>query len=256
MHDYPYPLPPGVVEPITSDDLPLFNEVLPPDTEGLGQQLECLDLIGRGMGRKAYYIDTIFDPWVRLRKLVGVRKMAEFKNDHPDELKSALEGIAHTMAGYVREALRRGMNGVFYSAGMASRDRMSDADYAEFCEPYDRIVLGAAVGAKLNILHIHGNNVRFECFNDYPVQVFSWAGQRSTPSLADARGVTTRALMSGVEESTASNVEPEDIRKQVRESVEIMGAEATIVAPGCAVPPNTPAENIMAIRQAVEELAR
>lgn len=255
MNDYPYPIPSLIGHPMSLDDLKACSEVVKPSADGLGTQLECLDTVLAAVGDDAHVIDTIFDPWVILRQLVGKRRMQWFQAEHPDELKSALDGIARSMAGYVRAALERGLSGVFYSSGMAGRDKMTDSEYEEFCMPYDLIVLEASKDAAFNTLHIHGEEVRFNMLKDYPVHALSWAGQRTTPGMAEARALTDKCLATGLEETVATSVAPHEIREQVRAAAAAMGTTGTIIAPGCAVPPNLPVANIRAIQEAIEELA-
>jgi uroporphyrinogen-III decarboxylase len=59
--------------------------------------------------------------------------------------------------------------------------------------------------------------------------------------------------MAGVDEVNIKSMTVEQVKQQVREAIEQTRGRGIIVAPGCAVPTDTPPELLLAIREAVLE---
>ncbi len=254
MHDYPYPLPPGLEELEQPGDLARLGHLDVRDG-GYGEQLSAVRSLARSLHGEAYVIDTIFDPWTILRKLCGRDRLMGWMKEHPGPVHGALETIARNQAAFIRVARKAGLSGVFYSAGAADLDQLRAADYATFCRPYDLLVLEAAQGAPFNLLHIHGERPIFDPLLDYPVHAINWAGQRVKPDLAEGRRRWGGCIVGGIEENTTTSVTPADIRKQVIRTIQILGERGTILGPGCSVGPNVPPRNLKRIPATLAELA-
>lgn len=254
MHDYPYPLPAGLEELSDPKDLARLRP-LEMRTGGYGEQLAAVREVVRRLKREAYCLDTVFDPWTLLRKLTGRARLREWMRTQPAAVHRALELIARNQAAYVRAARKAGLDGVFYSAGAADREQLTPAVYAEFCRPYDLLVLDAARGAAFNLLHIHGERPIFDPLLDYPVHAINWAGQRVPPSLREGRARWRGCIVGGIEETTATSVTPAEIRRQVAAAILALGEKGTMIGPGCAVGSNIPPRNLLAIPAALDALA-
>ena len=55
--------------------------------------------------------------------------------------------------------------------------------------------------------------------------------------------------MGGInQKSTLKNGTPEQVREEVANAIELTGGKHFLLAPGCSIPPETPAKNLEAIR--------
>jgi uroporphyrinogen decarboxylase len=247
MNDYPYPLPNGMEE-INSPDDWLKLKSLKPDEGGFNEQSRALKIIGKELNSEAYYIDTIFSPWSTAKKLAQ-DKIFEHQQTAPEKLKRGLEVITASFCAYIREAINHGLSGIFLSIGGASYELMTEPEYAEFGRPYDLQILDAAKSAPFNVLHIHGKKIMFELVKEYPVQALNWSHRHTPPNLIAARQIYPGCIIGGIDETDTDAVRPPELRRQVKQTIQELGRKGVIVGPGCAIPTDTSAVNILAIQE-------
>jgi uroporphyrinogen decarboxylase len=229
---------------------------LSPDHGVLGEQLEALRQIAANLKGEAYFVQTIFSPLSIAKYLVGNRaevvQMA--LEDDPGGVRAALSVIVETFTTYAQACLEAGAAGIFFATtGWASADALTVDQYRRWGIEYDVPVLEQVAGrAPFNILHNCGANIHFDLLADYPVGAISWAsGLPGNPSLAEGKERTARAVMGGVsEKTTLVDGTPEQVAAEVRAAIATTGGERVLVAPGCSIPPRTPAANLAAARAA------
>ncbi len=229
---------------------------LEPDRGALGEQLAALRLIRDGLGGEAYFIQTIFSPLSVAKYLVGNRP-APVKHsiaDEPTAFKAALDTIARTFTTYSTACLEAGASGIFFATtGWAATGALTEDEYREFGIEYDLRVLEAVAGkAPFNVLHNCGDGIYFDLLSGYPVEAISWAATLPrNPTLAEGEARTTRAVMGGVsEKTTLLHGTPEDVAAEVRAAIAQTEGRRLLVAPGCSIPPATPAANLRAAADA------
>jgi uroporphyrinogen decarboxylase len=147
-----------------------------------------------------------------------------------------------------------GASGIFYATnGWASESLLTSDQYREFGEQYDLEFLDAIKSrAKLNILHNCGTHIYFDQLASYPVHALSWAaGDEGNPDLLDGHKRSGKAVMGGVKQQTLKTGSPSQVRDEVAQALELTGGRSLLLAPGCAVPPETPAKNLEAVRAAL-----
>jgi uroporphyrinogen decarboxylase len=208
------------------------------------------------IGNEALFIETIFSPWTTARRLAGKDGLDRMRRDHPEIVLAAMSNIAISLAGYATEALRRGASGIFLSLGAATDDILTIDEYDRWCRPFDMKILAAAAGATFNVLHIHGKNIHFNSLLDYPVSAINWSHFFAGPSLNEGRRRSGKAVMGGIDETTAAHLSPKELRSQVMMSVSDSGTRSLLVTPGCSVPTDTPKANLIAITETVGDLNR
>ncbi|MGB9723189.1 MAG: uroporphyrinogen decarboxylase family protein [Chloroflexia bacterium] len=218
----------------------------------LGESLRALALIGRAVGEKVPFIQTVFNPLAQAKNLAGERLLADLRQ-HPEAVRAGLETIAETTVRYIEAARATGIAGIFLALQHATYDLLSEAEYREFGQPYDLRLLEAAQGLWFNILHLHGQNVMFDLVADYPVQVLNWHDRETPPSLREALARFPRALLGGLHRlETMVRGTPEEVRAEAREALEQTAGRRLILGTGCVLFLTTPLGNIRAAREAVE----
>lgn len=254
MHDLKLDLPHGMAVIEKPEDW-FRLEVLDGRCGGFGEQIEALRLIRRELPHDIPIIDTVFNPFASANKLCG-RKLMEYLHANFRAVQSGLMAICESLIRYTEAWISEGGDGIYYALDGAQVTVMSREEYSEIFLPLDRLILKTAMRlGTFNILHIHGMDIMFDILHDLPNHALSWSSRSTPPSLAVARDIHKGCLVGGIDEITISEKSPAEVREEVRQSLVEAGPKGFILAPGCAVPTDTPEENLFAIRQAVEEAA-
>ncbi len=208
-------------------------------------------------------IHTIFSPLTTLYKLIGEKKLLSAIGEEPDKVHRALETITATTVEFVKENISLGISGFFFASQLANYRFMDDPTYDEFGEAYDRRVIAAYQDETwFNVVHIHSftqqqEMAMFERLMNYPATCANWHDRWTGPSLAEARKVTDKCLIGGInEEQYFNKVDYREVYDHVREGMELGGRRGYMVGPGCTIYEDTPAANYMAARLAVEKYGK
>ena len=234
---------------------------LNPEDGAMGQMLQSVYKTRKEMKDSINILATVFSPYMVAAQLTGwggefVKKTMD---DHPEILHGALEVITETLIDFVNGCFSRGADGLFFSAFYANTGYMSVEQYNEFCHPYNLRVLNAIRNkSRFNMLHICGNatdyheKLMFEEFTDYPVDAYNWDDLNAAPSLSEARAITDKCLMGGIEkEGIIRTGKPADVQKEAEDAISAAGSNKFILTPGCVLPIDTPEENLSALRESV-----
>ena len=230
---------------------------LEPDQGALGEQLRALQIINHSVGYDAYFTQTIFCPLGVAHYLAGNNKEAVLHTIREDRnaMHSALRVITETFINYAIACLEQGASGIFYATnGWASEALLTADQYREFGEQYDLEFLDAIKSrSKFNILHNCGTRIYFDLLASYPIQAISWAATlEGNPDLAEGKRRSGKAVMGGIsEKTTLKNGSPDQVQEEVAKALEQTGGRHFLLAPGCSIPPETPAKNLEAIRRAL-----
>lgn len=224
-----------------------------------GKQVELAKYTKQLAGDEFPIIQTIFNPLTTALKLAGNRLVLDIK-EHPEEVRHALDALTETTINFIRENISAGVDGFFFAIQTATSNLFTREEYLQFGVPYDQRVLDAFKDETwFNVAHIHGDNTYFDIIANYPVQALNWHDRAIGPSLKEARGLTNKALIGGLQELPQLNGEPSilvtgsvnDVENHVREALNEIDNLGLIVGPGCVANQHVPEENIFAIRTAV-----
>lgn len=228
----------------------------PHDRGALAEQIAAVRLLKQGLPADVPMVQTVFTPLAILGEMCeepGELKLAI--RQQPNAVRGALEAVTETFVPLVKEYLRSGADGIYLATvDWASRDLLTPDEYRSWSRPYDLRLLEAAAGATFNVLHVcKRRNLLFE-LADYPVHAFSWAATDPlNPSLADALKKLPGAVMGGIShEELARESDPAFAVSEYHRGLEQTGGRRWLVAPGCSIPPTTPAGTLRAIRAAVD----
>jgi uroporphyrinogen decarboxylase len=167
----------------------------------------------------------------------------------------ALRVITETLTSYAIACLEYGASGIFYTTnGWASEGMLTPDQYQEFGEQYDLEILDAIKSrSKFNILHICGKGIYFDLFSAYPTHAISWAATlEGNPGLREGKLSSGKAVMGGIsEQTTLLSGSPAQVQDEVGRALELTGGRHFLLAPGCAVSPQTPGRNVEAIRRMI-----
>lgn len=224
MSDYDYPIPTGAwYEPKVEDN-------------PFPRQVRALALIRDGLAGDAYFLETIFNPYKVAENLSSPDKVRELKEKDPAKLLVALEVIAKSEANHARLAAQAGAAGIFLAIANAEPEVMSEADYAKFSEPFDRMVLQAVDGLPLNTLHLHGDKVYLDRFwKGWPTVAINYSTFTTGVPMSDARAKFSGVLLGGIDEVNYRSLSASDLKRQWTLAQQQVG-RGFILTPGCSVP--------------------
>jgi uroporphyrinogen decarboxylase len=224
-----------------------------PGRSRLGAQIECLRLITRQLGDETPAIQTIFNPLSQAKNLVGAQDLLVHMRLYPDALHAGLRIITETTRRFLEACLDTGIAGVFYAVQHAQYGLFTESEYQEFGKPYDLEVLEPAHDLWLNMLHIHGRDVMFDLFHDYPIHILNWHDQETPPNLAEGLERFPGSVCGGIRrEETLVLGTPDMVRSEAEKALHLTGGNRFILGTGCVAPITTPYGNLMAARKVVE----
>ncbi len=217
----------------------------------LGKQIEALRLSAEGLQNSVPILQTIFSPLTTARKLAGERIFTDLRRS-PDLFKEGLQIIADTTAQFTKESLRVGAHGAFFASQCDTYQLLSEAEYKEFGEYFDLIVLNAVQEAEFKMVHAHGEDIMFDLMSSYPATMFNWHDRLTWPTLKEAKELFPGLLVGGVNEwQTLVHGPTEAIQAEDRGVIELTNGRCFMVVPGCVVPGHVPAVHIRAVIEAV-----
>ncbi len=227
--------------------------ILDPRAGKLGDQLRCLELVGKELGNDTPFIQTVFNPLSQAKNLAGGEQLLIHMRRHPQALKAGLETITQTTIRFIKEAKKTGIAGVFLAIQHASYALMTEVEYTEFGKLYDLRLTEAAKSLWLNVLHLHGNEVMFDLLTDYPVQVWNWHDRETPPTLRDALPKIKGAVCGGLErDATMLLSTPTTVKERIADAIKQTGGHRYIIGTGCVTRVTTPLANLRAARAAAE----
>ena len=217
------------------------------------EQLRTLELIRDGLNSDAYFIDTLYGPYMTAMLLLAAepefagKKDAEdrsdvisrihtFQKENPSEWEGAMEAITLSTINHIHRSQELGCSGTLVSIFNATSKFGSVSDYERYSRPYDKRVLAALAGTKLTLLHLHTlERLYLSQFQDFEAPVINYSVKTSGIPIAEVRKVYPQAIAGGVDEVDFDKLTAEEIRKQWMLSREQAGSKY-IITPGCSVP--------------------
>jgi uroporphyrinogen decarboxylase len=221
----------------------------------LGEQLRAIQLLNHAVGFDTYFVETIFCPLGVAKYLVGNTNepVLQMMREDRSALHTALRVITETFIEFAIACMEYGASGIFYATnGWASEGVLTEDQYREFGEQYDQEILQAIKSrSKFTILHNCGEHIHFDLLATYPVHAISWdATAKGNPSLREGMMSSGKAAMGGInEQTTLVSGTPKAVQQEIRATLDSTGEQHLLLAPGCAVKPETPSRNVEAVRR-------
>lgn len=227
--------------------------ILDPTEGELGKQLECLGLIVEELGEETPVIQTIFNPLSQAKNLVGDKKLIAHIRQYPEQVRAGLDTIVETTRRFVEAAKETGIAGLFFAVQHAQYHLLAEEEYREFGRAYDLRSLEPAGDLWLNLLHLHGEDIMFDLFKDYPIQIVNWHDRETPPTLEVGKKRFGGVVCGGIERhDTLVLGTPDQVTAEALDAFQLTGGERFILGTGCVVPIHAPYGNIMAARSSVD----
>lgn len=257
MPDLPYPEPGRGITAAELRDLPRLGL----ETPIFQEQLICIRSLRTQLGPDYPIILTIFSPLTYALRWIGRDRIVEAARQDPQAFEQGLPIIAENLRGLLAAAIDAGASGIFFSCMGATNQHLTREEYARLGRPYDLQALAGTSKGWLNIVHVHadpdqeGDEIYFEDFLAYPVQVMSWSDRLTGPDLREALSLTDKCLMGGLAERGPLTHGTEiEIKNEILGAVAQTRGRRLILANGCSIPDDNPENWLHAARRLVEEL--
>jgi len=258
MPDLPYPAP---EQPITQADQWSSLPVLGIDTPIFQEQLICIRSLRSQLGKDFPLILTIFSPLTQTFQFAGKTQAIVHARENPEAFQQGLAVLASNLRILTGAAIEAGASGIFFSTMGATNIDFTPEEYAIFGHPYDLQALEGTKEGWLNVIHVHADpdqvddQIYFENFLNYPVQVISWSDRLTGPSLSEAHSMTDKCLMGGLaERGPITHGGETEIENEIMAAVTQTKGRRLILANGCSVPDDTPEEWLHVARKLVDQL--
>jgi uroporphyrinogen decarboxylase len=228
-------------------------EVLDPQKGYLGRQLESLRILVNELEPDVPVIQTVFNPLSQAKNLVGPELLNTHLRQYPNAVLGGLKIITETTRRFIQAAIKTGIAGVFFAVQHAQYGLLSEDEYQKFGRIFDLQVLEPIEDLWLNMLHLHGENVMFDLFMDYPVQIINWHDRETFPDLKTAKARFFGVVCGGLRrQETIVLGTPQDVIAEAKDAFEQTNGIRFILGTGCVTPTIAPYGNIMAARKVVE----
>ncbi len=225
------------------------------------EQLTTLKIVRDGLNGNAYFIDTIYGPYMTAMILFGaqpqfaslgkseeiadkvIQSLYRFQKENPEQWHSALEAITQSTINHIRHTKDIGASGALVSIFNAESKFGSVDDYRRYSRPYDKRVFDALADTKLTVLHLHYlERPYIGQFKDFNAPVVQYSVKTSGIPISEIRSQYSQTIAGGVDEIDYDKLTTSEIREQWTEARKQAGSKY-IAAPGCSVPnASTPAE--------------
>jgi uroporphyrinogen decarboxylase len=242
----------------TADDWRRLPYVAP-DAPAQGEQLALLRAVRALAGPDVPILATLFAPSMMAGFIADDATFIDHLRNAPQALAAGLATVSQTTADFGLACLQNGADGIFYSIKYASGRLIAEYEYAPLDERYDRPVAAMLhARSRLTMLHVHGGELAFDRFADFPCHAVNWYDRVDGPQLDRARArIPDRTLCGGIDhERTLIIGTPADVAFEIADAAAQMHGRPFLLGPGCTVPVVAPADNLAAIRDAVAQSAR
>lgn len=235
-------------------DLPVVESAHP----AFSEHVEAMQMVVSEIGDDVDCVATLFSPLAVLGLVAGGvgHPLIHMAQEEPRATHKALENITETLAAHARALLHAGASGIFFSPlQWTSLSVCPPQVYEEFADPYDRALLTAISDARLNMLHICGDEVDLERFFDYPVEILNWDSfSENNPGLVEVAQRSGKIVAGGIPHTRLEELGEEALLALVRDAIDGLDS-GFILTGGCVIDPSTPPLSRAAVVTVADALA-
>ena len=226
------------------------------------KQLETLRRVRDGLNGDAYFIDTLYGPYMTAMILYQsqpqfanqpksaevedeqIKSLHDFQRQNPDAWHNALDAITQSTINHIRNSKEIGASGALVSIFNAESKFGSVEDYKKYTRPYDKRVFDALGDTKLTVLHLHYlERPYLDQFKDFNAPVLQYSLKTSGIPISEVRQKYSQPILGGVDEIDYRKLTTEDIRSQWKDARSQAGAKY-VAAPGCSIPNDSTSDEL------------
>jgi uroporphyrinogen-III decarboxylase len=216
------------------------------------EQLRTLELVRDGLHGDAYFIDTVYGPYMTAMLLLAaepqfsgngssdrgevISALHAFQQEHTADWERALEAITQSTINHINRSLALGSSGTLVSIYNATSRFGAVQDYERYSRPYDKRVMAALTQTKLSILHLHTLEREYlSQFRDFGAPVINYSVKTSGIPIGEVRQSFSQAIAGGIDEIDFQRLSTQEIVAQWT-SARAQAGSKYLITPGCSVP--------------------
>ncbi len=237
-----------------------YNKITPLEplkAKALREHIDAVHYIKKGLPKNFYFVMTIFSPLSIVADMSPSKEIFyQFMKEDAKAVKGALESVTVTFEKFCEELLNVGVSGIFFATThWGTYNRLTEEEFDEFSRPYDMRVLKKVEECPFNILHVCKSRNMLGHLKDYPVSAFNWdAADPTNLPLDEGRDLLKKPVIGGIDQKKISLLDAPSLTSYAHSLYRRMGKRMWILGGGCTIPPNTPSNNLKALREWVESL--
>jgi uroporphyrinogen decarboxylase len=166
QYEFPFPHRPEIQSPGDWDKMPRYGQAFFQD------QLEIVAGLVEAVKGEALVLQTLYSPFMSAGHTTSDETITQHIQIDPENAKVGLEIITESILWFVRECVKRGIDGFYASTQGGERGRFDPALFADVVKPYDLAVMNEIdATCPFNILHICDYQAPYDDlapFLDYP----------------------------------------------------------------------------------------
>lgn len=244
MNENVVPCSVPIVNPEDWANIPVFDR----NSGFIQDQLEITKTILDKVHDKGIVLLTIHgivaSAWHARGGTAGYETGSTFLTEHlranPKAVAQAYDRISDALAILTEEAIKIGVDGIYYAALGGESYLYTDEEFEKFIKPNDLKILKAAANRPaFNILHICKDRLNLNRYKDYPVDVVNWGIYEQNPNMLEGRKIfPNAAILGGLDDRAGVLVSgtEEEIRAEVHRVICEMGREKFLLGADCTLP--------------------
>ncbi len=223
-------------------------------------QLSAIEGLVKAAKKEALILLTLYSPFMCATKIAGEAELLEHIHTNPERVKKGMQVITDSMLGFVREAIRLGVDGFYHSTQGGEEGRLADPSLFDECiRPYDLALMDEIEkGCIFNILHVCDYRLPYRDltpFIDYPGHIVNTNLQLVDRQMTvqEVAEMFKRPFMGGLDRfGVLAQGSPQAIRKEVHEVLQ-KAPDRFILGADCTVPAGTSWDNLKTAIAAAHE---
>jgi len=245
QYEHPFPRMPQITRPEHWSTIPRF------DAQHFSDPLEVISGIVKAVKKEALVIVTLYSAVMHAGHATSRELLTEHLQQDPERTAKGLQIIDESILVFVRECVKRGVDGFYASTQGGEAGRFSDPSlFTRYLKPVDLVVMNEIKRlCPFNVLHVcdyHGAYDDLDPYLDYPGNIVNCgtrlkSGARTSRELAR---MFARPFMGGMDRhGIIVTGTKEQIRREVQQVIRdappgfVLGAD-------CTVPSDIPVENL------------
>lgn len=254
QYEHPIPHQPHIQRPEDWAAMPFFA------LDFYAEPLKVVEGLVKAAKDEALVVLTLYSPFMLAGQAAGGETVDAHIQENPEAFKKGIATITESLMGFVKEAIRLGLDGFYMSTQGGEVGRLPDRALFDACiRPYDLALMEEITRTcPFSILHVcdyHLPYDRLEPYRDYPGQVVNASLDLTTGRISprEAAAIFNRPFMGGLDRKGILATGTPDQARAAAEAALAEAPERFILAADCTVPSTTPWANLRAAIDAAHQ---